>query len=60
MRSSMNGHLDVVRYLVEQGADKETENLNGLTAIEIASLKNHVDVVRYLGEQGATKYHCEG
>lgn len=45
--ASDTGHLDVVRYLIEHGADMITP------AVTWASQNGHVDVVRYLVSKGA-------
>ena len=64
-----NGHLDVVRHLVEVGADKDQANIQGATPLYIAAQKGHLDVVRHLVEVGADKdqatnqvtlVHCSG
>jgi len=47
------GHLDMVRLLVERGADVNNESLGGESAIHDASENNHVEVVRYLAEHGS-------
>ena len=54
-KASRNGHLPVVRYLVEQGARKDRANFNGVAPLIVASYKGHTDVVHYLLEQGADK-----
>ena len=57
-----NGHLDVVRVLVNQGADMEMADSVGYTPLINASFNGHLDVVRYLLEQGANrdKAECTG
>ena len=50
-----NGHLDVVRHLVEGGADKDQAKISGATPLHIAAENGHLDVVRYLAEVGADK-----
>ena len=58
------GHLDVVRHLVEVGADKDQGHENtGATPLYIAAENGHLDVVRHLVEVGADKdkaqeYRC--
>ena len=48
--SSLYGHLDVVKYLVECGIDVSDPEFEGLTE---ASFSGHLDVVKYLVEKGA-------
>lgn len=48
--ASENGHLDIVKYLVEKGADVyDDKNV----AVGYASMRGHLDVVKYLVENGA-------
>ncbi|RKX25339.1 MAG: hypothetical protein DRP47_09960, partial [Candidatus Zixiibacteriota bacterium] len=47
--ASKNGHLDVVKYLVEHGADVTVDDDY---AVRWASKNGHLDVVKYLVEQG--------
>ena len=47
-----HGHLDVVKYLVSQGADVN-EAKNGWTPLHRAAARGHLDVVKYLVSQGA-------
>ena len=49
------GHLVLVKYLVEHGADVNMAIFNGATAVSVAAEKGHVAVIRYLLEQGADK-----
>ena len=51
--ASLKGHVDVVRMLVEHGADINKAKNTGATPLFMASSKGHVDVVRVLVEQGA-------
>ena len=53
--AAANDHLDIVRYLVEQGADMEKGDIGGWTPLMTASARGHLDVARYLLEQGANR-----
>jgi ankyrin repeat protein len=45
-----SGHLEVVQYLVSQGADI---HVNGDAALRLATLHGRLNVVQYLVSQGA-------
>ncbi len=45
-----NGHLDIVRYLVSEGADI---NYNSSSSVKSAYKNGHLDVVDYLVSQGS-------
>ena len=47
------GHLDIVKYLVEQGADMEATNEDNRTPLNDADYIWNYDIVDYLREQGA-------
>ena len=49
------GHLDILRYLVEQGADMEKTDRFGYSPLMDASSGGHLEVARYLLEQGANR-----
>ena len=51
--ASQNGHLEIVRLLLESGADKDLTKNDGATALTIASQNGHLEVVRLLLESGA-------
>eukprot|EP00438_Fugacium_kawagutii_P033967 Skav229532 [mRNA] locus=scaffold451:213104:226195:+ [translate_table: standard] len=51
----MPGHLEVVRILIEAGADKNQAADNGALPLNIASHQGHLEVVRFLVEAGADK-----
>ena len=53
--ASQNGHLEVVRLLVDAGADKDKAHNDGWTPLHRACFKGHVEVVRLLVEAGADK-----
>ena len=47
------GHLEIVRLLVERGANVNNESLGGEAAIHDAAENDQVEVVRYLAEHGS-------
>ena len=53
--AARSGHVEVVRCLVEGGADKNVVTSNGSTPLHLAADNGHVEVVRFLVEGGADK-----
>jgi len=53
MIASDNGHLDIVKLLVERGADVNARDFCGDTALAYAARKDHNKIVKYLIEAGA-------
>jgi ankyrin repeat protein len=51
--ASENGHVDVVRLLIEHGADIAAQGRDRNTPLHEASINGHVDVARLLIEHGA-------
>lgn len=51
--AAVMGHLDVVKYLVERGANIEARDDYGQTALFAAAKRGHADVVQYLLSKGA-------
>jgi len=51
--AAQNGHLDIVRFLVEAGAAIDQGNNNGSTPLWLAAQDGHLDIVRFLVEAGA-------
>jgi ankyrin repeat protein len=51
--AARNGHVDVAKVLLENGADTEATNRFGETALMEASQANHCDVIHVLVENGA-------
>jgi len=51
--ASVNGHLEVVKFLVEEGgADVESKSNTGRTALSFAAYNGRLDVVEFLVEEG--------
>ena len=48
MKASGNGDLEMVRFLLESGADREINNQQGQNALMFASAYGHLDVVDFL------------
>ena len=56
MYASENGQIEVVKYLVEKGADLTIESYNSYyTALMLASQNEHNDIVKYLESKGDTE-----
>ena len=55
MLASARGHLVVVRLLCEAGADKDTADQDGATALMRAIRRGQLEMVRLLCEVGADK-----
>ena len=53
--AAQNGHLAVVQYLIQQGADKNKAKNNGTTPLIIAAQEGQLKVVQCLVQQGADK-----
>lgn len=48
-----HGHLEIVRILVEAGADPNAGDFSGRTPLDSATENGHQEVARYLAEHGA-------
>ena len=57
MWASVNGHLDVVRYLICNGADVNIKNNNGETALDLAEKNGCEEVAEFLRIAGARHGH---
>jgi uncharacterized protein len=53
MRAAYEDHVEVVRWLVDQGALVNESSVNGSTALGLASVRGHTPVVRLLLDGGA-------
>jgi ankyrin repeat protein len=52
MRASLFGNLDIVRYLIDHGANVNATADIGMTALMFASQEGHLEIVRCLVERG--------
>jgi serine/threonine-protein phosphatase 6 regulatory ankyrin repeat subunit B len=53
--AAQNGHVEVVRVLLEHGAKVNSARSNGGTALMVAAEKGHPETVRLLLEKGAAQ-----
>jgi ankyrin repeat protein len=51
MWSGERGHVEVVRFLLQSGANKSLKNNRGKSAVEIAAAKGQKEVVKILREE---------
>jgi hypothetical protein len=51
--ASQEGHFEVVRYLLQQGANVNAANCNGVSALAYATSRGHVMVANLLMQHGA-------
>jgi len=51
--ASQEGHLHIVKLLLEQGADVNAQKNNGSSSLFVASANGHLHVIKFLLEQGA-------
>lgn len=49
----MEGHLDIVKYLVENGAQTDKQDHLDRISLHYAAMEGHLDIVKYLVESGA-------
>ncbi|MEM2790511.1 MAG: ankyrin repeat domain-containing protein, partial [Thermofilaceae archaeon] len=52
-KAVFRGHLEVARFLVENGADVNARNIDGMTPLHLAVFRGHLEVARFLVEKGA-------
>ena len=53
-KATKNGHLDMVKLLVQMGAQMEEKDDKKWTPLQFAARKGKIDVVKYLIEKGAS------
>ena len=44
-------HFEIVKYLVQNGADVNEKDINNATALKFASTNNHFEIMKYLIKQ---------
>ena len=55
--AAQNGHLEVVRLLLDAGSDKDAATTDGTTALLAAAHKGHLEIARLLLDAGVDKDH---
>lgn len=53
MVASQEGHIEVVKLLVEHGVNVNTPNSSGYTPVYVAAYNGHAEIVRTLASAGA-------
>lgn len=49
-RAAFGGHLDIVKLLLQRGADGSAHTFTGMTPLYVASSQQHVEVARILAQ----------
>ena len=57
--ASCKGYLEIVKYLVENGADIDAKDNEGWSALMEASYEGHLKVVKYLVEKGIDRVNVK-
>ena len=57
MEASENGHLNIVKHLIANGADINATDNEGNTALMYASHCGYICTVKYLVENGSNLFH---
>ena len=52
-KAAANGHLDVLKLLIQHGGDVELPDISGCTPLHVAARNGHLTCVKYLVLQGA-------
>ena len=55
IEASRNGYTDIVKYLVEKGADVNAKNNKNKTALDYAIKREYTEVIKILRNAGATE-----
>ena len=56
--SEINGQLEIVKYLIENGTLKKKTNMHGQISLIVAAKFGHLQIVKYLHEQEEW-YQCK-
>ncbi|KAF9569350.1 hypothetical protein CPC08DRAFT_784021 [Agrocybe pediades] len=59
-KATLNGHMQIVRYLVPGKADVHARDADGWTALHNACSKGYLDIVRWLCENGGAAAASDG
>ena len=59
-QAAVNGHLNMIKFLIEVGMKIEIKNLNGKTAFIAAVANGHFEVADFLFEKGANIHTGHG
>ena len=51
--SAFMGHMNIVIYLIQHGANPDTPTVRGETALHLAARANQTDIIRILLRNGA-------
>lgn len=60
MHAAFRGRVEVVRLLLDRGADVTREDLDSFTAITLAAREGHWEIVKLLTDHGADVDHSDG
>ena len=52
-KAAANGHMDVLKLLIQHGGDVELADISGCTPLHTAARNGHLTCVKYLVSQGA-------
>ena len=55
MAAEWEKNIDIVRLLIDKGADVNAKAKNGDTALKLAKTKGHTRIVEFLKAQGANE-----
>ena len=52
-KATMEGNLELVKYLISEGANIESKDNDNFTPLHFAALEGHLNIVEYLLSEGA-------